>query len=437
MSAKAKKKTSNKTTLKKVCSAYGAAEYTLTSNGLTVLLYPQKGSGIITSNILYYAGARDELPGETGLAHMLEHMLFKTTTHDKKNGIDSGAMQFERETGIILNANTWKDRTNYFFSYPKEHLKRALTVESERMRDLLIENVEFLPEQANVLSEFDMYNGDPEFALAVDMVSTAFHGHPYGHETIGYRPDIASYTTEKLTRFYDRFYQPNNAVLMVVGDYNEIELKKLIVELYGKIENTNERVEHVSVTEPVQEGIRRITISRESATNILAIGFKHGGFPSTEWFEAHTLLTLVADGDNSLLYRALVDTGLASHIHFMMEPTRDPNLGILFVSLTKKAIATQVEEQILSLISSLTTQELKKGLKKTIAQLLTDEAKNRTTSIGIVQELSEYVAAKNWQAYFETDQILKHITTKALQARAKQLFTPHNLTIGYFEGTQK
>jgi len=158
-------------------------------------------TGVVTSNITYKAGSRDEANGETGIAHMLEHMLFKPTTQDLKKNIDSSAMQLERETGCIINANTWKDRTTYFFSYPVEHFSRALQVEAERMQDVVITDKEFLPERGNVLSEFDMYNGDPHFALNVQMVCAAFHSHPYGHETIGFREDIERYTPAKLQRF--------------------------------------------------------------------------------------------------------------------------------------------------------------------------------------------------------------------------------------------
>jgi zinc protease len=112
------------------------SEYVL-RNGLTVLYMEAKGTGVITSNIVYKVGARDERAGETGLAHMLEHMLFKPTKVDLAQKIDSGAMQFERETGCILNANTWKDRTTYFFSYPKVHFARALQIEAERMHGVV------------------------------------------------------------------------------------------------------------------------------------------------------------------------------------------------------------------------------------------------------------------------------------------------------------
>lgn len=207
----------------------GISEYVHTKNGLRVLHKHIPGTGVVTTNITYLVGARDEQPGETGIAHMLEHMLFKPTKQDLAQKLEAGATRFEREVGAVLNANTWKDRTTYYFSYGVEHFSRVLGIEASRMRDVVLTDKEFLPERTNVLSEFDMYNGDPQFALSVAMTSTAFYSHPYGHETIGFREDIAAYTTEKLQRFYNHFYRPNNAVLMVLGD---IELATALNDIH-------------------------------------------------------------------------------------------------------------------------------------------------------------------------------------------------------------
>jgi zinc protease len=203
MSKKLKTVSTPSKDFKHVKTVADISEYTLVDNGLTVLYKQIPDTGVITTNITYLAGSRDEQPGETGLAHMLEHMLFKPTKFDLEKKQEAGAMKFEREVGPILNANTWCDRTTYFFSYSKEHFCRALQVEAERMREVVISDKEFLPERTNVLSEFDMYNGDPLFALSVDMGATAFLSHPYGHETIGFREDIEAYTVEKLNKFYN------------------------------------------------------------------------------------------------------------------------------------------------------------------------------------------------------------------------------------------
>ena len=120
------------------------SEYVLTQNGLRVLYKHIPGTGVVTTNITYLVGARDEQPGETGVAHMLEHMLFKPTKQDLKKKLDAGATRFEREVGAVLNANTWKDRTTYYFSYGVEHFSRVVGIEADRMREVVLADKEFL-----------------------------------------------------------------------------------------------------------------------------------------------------------------------------------------------------------------------------------------------------------------------------------------------------
>jgi len=410
-------------------------EYRL-QNCLTVLYKNIEGTGVVTTNITYKAGARNENIGETGIAHMLEHMLFKPTKQDLKKKIDSGAMQFERETGCILNANTWKDRTTYFFSYPKEHFTRALQIEAERMHDVVLSDKEFQPERGNVLSEFDMYFGDPHFALSVSMVSTAFVCHPYGHETIGYREDIEAYTTQKLQNFYEKFYDPSNATLMVVGDIEEKEALSEVARIFGSLK-TNGSVSHKpGIKEPKQEGLRRIEIERQALSNVVGFGVKHEGFPSKEWFTTMLLFAILTDGPDSLLYKKLVDTGLSSKIDTVLEPTEEQNLGIIFVTLSKKATHEKIEKLVFEAIEALTEKNIAVQYKKIQQKILTEELVGRESSLKIAMELTEYVSAGAWERFFDTEAIIKEIKAKDIVAQAKVLFQKKHMTIGRFIGKQ-
>lgn len=409
------------------------SEYELKTNGLRVLFKHVANTGVVTTNITYLVGARDESVGETGVAHMLEHMLFKPTKQDKKNKQEAGAMKFEREVGAILNANTWKDRTTYYFSYGKEHFSRVLKLEAERMRDVLLTDSEFQPERTNVLSEFDMYNGEPEFALSVAMVATAFHSHPYGHETIGFREDIERYTTEKLQRFYNHYYRPNNATLMVVGD---VDLKSALDEIaktFADLEAEPGVKIRPEVVEPKQEGLRRVEIVRSGTKNILALGIKHEGFPTAGWFETMLALKLLAGGADSLLQKALVDTGLASSVSYTQEPTKDNNLAILFINLSGKIKHEEMEQKVLEIISQIKDDWLKKHLKTVITRAINSELFSRDSSLDIVAELTEYVASGDWSAYFATEKILKGITTNKIKKRLEHMWTESNLTIGIYK----
>jgi zinc protease len=403
-------------------------------NGLRVLYMHLQGTGVVTTNITYGVGARDERAGETGLAHMLEHMLFKQTTFDIQKNIDSGAMQFERDTGCILNANTWKDRTTYFFSYPKEYLTRALQLEAERMHDVILSDKEFLPERNNVLSEFDMYFGDPYFALETEMVCAAFRSHPYGHETIGFREDIERYTTEMLAEFYNRYYDPSNATLTIIGDIDKKTALDTAVSTLGAVSTNGTVSRNIKAVEPKQEGMRRVTVERDSNTNIVAFGVKHEGFPEKEWFETQLLASILTDGPESLLYKRLIDTGLASRVEMSIEPTSEKNMGVLCVTLTKKATHALIEKIVFETISNINHKDIAQLYKKIQQKIITAEIFGRESSLSITRELTEYISANAWEKYFETETILKSISTKDIVAQAKTLFDKTQMVIGHYIG---
>jgi zinc protease len=422
--------------LKKVKSINEISEFILTSNDLKVFYVHRPGSGVVTSDIVYFVGSRDENRGETGIAHMLEHMLFKPTLADLKRKTDSGAMHFERETGVILNANTWKDRTSYYFSYPVEHFERALQIEAERMHGVVLCDKEFKPEQTNVLSEFDMYAGDEQFSLSVAMAGAAFESHTYGHETIGFRDDIASYTTEKLNAFYAKYYAPNNAALIIVGDVHEAEMKDKVVKHFSTLKKSVTLTPPLRLTEPKQEGPRTVVVKRPSATQVYALGVKHDAFPSQSWFETMAIFDMLAGGTDSVLGKALIDTGLAVNIQTSLEPTREGNLGVLFITLTPKSTHASMRIRLQKVISTLTVQAIAPYLKKTIAKALTGEFETRENSLGYTSELVEYVSAHAWEQFFDSEKILRSITPALVKKRMDILFNEDNTTIGHFIGTK-
>lgn len=434
MSKKSETSTNKNPTLKKVRSIGEITEYVLETNGLRVLFVPRNGTGVVTSNIVYKVGSRDELSGETGLSHMLEHMLFKPTTFDIKRKSDPASMRFEREVGVVLNANTWKDRTCYYFSYPKEHFNRALQVEAERMRDVVLSLKEFTPERTNVLSEFDMYGGDELFTLSMEMMGVAFQSHPYGHETIGYREDIEAYTPEKLDAFYKKHYTPENATFIILGDISEKEMKQGILTHFGALSKGAPREKRREVKEPQQRGIRTTTVIRPSETQVFGIGVRHAGFPTKEWFETMVVFDVLTGGEDSILHKKLVDSGLATRIQTSLEPSREVNLGIIFITLSKKMTHEKIHELVTKTIAELNAKTITPFLKKTIAKVLTSEYMTRENTLSYAQELVEYTSADAVESFFDSEKILKSITAKDIETRIQELFKEDVLTIGHFIG---
>jgi zinc protease len=281
-----------------------------------------------------------------------------------------------------------------------------------------------------------MYNGDPSFALEVQMTSTAFHSHPYGHETIGHREDIEDYTPEKLERFYRNYYRPDNAVMMVIGD---VDLKTSLSEVkkaFGDIENPSAPIPRFSIREPKQEGIRRVTVERPSSTNILSIGFKQKPFPTKDWFIATIMLDVLASGPESILHRLLVDTAKASGVEAPSAPMSEVFLSTISINLAPKQSHTEIEHLVIEAMKALDKKAIDSLVKKAKAITLTGELFGRQSSMGIAAELTEYVSSGDWRVYADTPNILKSITTKEILECINDSFDPKNLTIGHFVGKE-
>lgn len=431
MSKPAKKGSSQ---FKKVANHGDFSLYTHKQNNLTLLHYPKPKTGVITSNITYSVGSVDEKRGESGLAHMLEHMLFKPTANDLKQKIYSGAgMQFERETGATLNANTNYDRTTYYFSYPKHWVSKVLKIEADRMQNVVLSDEQFQPERGNVLSEFDMYNSDPYFALEVAMRTATFTSHAYDHEVIGFREDIEDYSTEKLQRFYDMYYQPSNATLMLIGDITAQDALELAEQSFGRIENRVDTIERESAREPAITGPKTVTVTRPGTTNLVGFGFVHAAFPNHDWYAASLAIDVLAGGPESPLHIALVDSGLVSSLDAAVFSSAAPNMGMLFARLAAGVNVKQVEEIVFSTIASLTQKQVAPLLKKQKTKLVTDKLFTRSSTLGIAAELTEFAAARALPAYTTSTTDIQNVTPKDVLRSISTLFDINTLTTGYYK----
>lgn len=419
-----------------VRSAGSIHEYLLKANGLRVLYHHRPGTNVVTTNLTYFVGSRDEARAETGMAHMLEHMLFKPTDADlKAKATVSSAMRFDQETGCILNANTWKDRTTYYFSYPSNLFERAIKIEAERMNGVVLTQASLAPERNSVLSEHDMYQGDPHYALYATMLGAAFYAHPYGHPTIGHRGDIERYTATGLERFYRLYYRPDNAVLMVIGDIDLKTALTVIKKHCAVLKPPPAAIPRFAITEPKQEGVRRVSVVRPSSLNILSLGSKQPGFPSEQALVLNVLFDVLTDGHESVLYRALVDSGLATSVEGSIEPASEENLAILTITLAEGVSHQTVEEKVFDVLRTLDQKTITPLLKKVKAKILTDEQFLRDSSLSIAAELTEYAAAGDWTIYTQTLDILERITAKRLLQALPTLLNSNTQTIGYFIGT--
>ena len=315
-------------TAQRITSVEGITEYRL-SNGLRVLLYPEQSKPVINVNITYLVGSRQESYGETGMAHLLEHLMFKgTPTH--RNIPDELSLH-----GAKVNGSTTTDRTNYYeiFSASNENLNWALSLEADRMVNSFIAKKDLDTEMTVVRNEMENGENDPARILQERVLETAFVWHNYSHPTIGARSDVENVPIERLQAFYHTYYQPDNAVLVVAGKFDEAKTLALIQQKFGPIARPSRSLPNFYTAEPVQDGEREVTLHRVGQKQVVMAAYHT---PSASHLDA-TALDLLTDVMNQepsgRLYKRLVETKLATGAGSSLMALHDPGL----VSFTARA----------------------------------------------------------------------------------------------------
>jgi len=294
-----------------VASVEGITEYRL-ENGLRVLLFPDPSQPTITVNITYLVGSRHEGYGETGMAHLLEHLLFQGTP-EHPNIDDEFA-----ERGVRANGTTWFDRTNYYESFPAsdENLEWALDLEADRMVNSFVSAEDLESEMTVVRNEMESGENSPSRILRERVLSTAYLWHNYGQSTIGARSDVENVPIERLQAFYRKYYQPDNAVLIVAGRFDPEPTLEMIRNRFGVIprpERTGQmRIWPTYTAEPIQDGERQVTLQRVGDEQLLMAHYHVPAGSHPDFAPVEILSRILGDAPSGRLYRALVEPGLAA-----------------------------------------------------------------------------------------------------------------------------
>ncbi len=354
-------------------------------NGLRVLVQEIHTAPLATVWCWYRVGSKDEAAGLTGVSHWCEHMNFKGTTNIPRDKVKGIIEQF----GGYWNGYTWIDQTTYTETATRDALDRMLFIESERMAGCLYDPADCESERTVIISELQGGENDPDQLLDQEVTATAFRVHPYRHPTIGWQRDLETMTREDLYGYYKRFYAPNNATLVIVGDVDTAEALRSAVRHFGGIP-AGEVPRRSPTPEPEQLGERRVTISKEGTTAYLKIGY-HAPAVTDPGFFPLLVLDAVLTGAKGLnlwasfrtpppqrsarLYRALVNTGLASAVTGGLVPTQQPFLYTLSITATEGTPLAAVEEATLGEIDrvrreGVTREELQKAKTQLRARLV-------------------------------------------------------------------
>ena len=410
----------------------GIEAFELQSNGLQVLYMPEKTATVVAFMVTYHVGSRNEGPGLTGATHMLEHLMFKGTERfNKREG--TSIFNTLQQVGARVNASTWLDRTNYYEVLPVEHLPLAMEVEADRMRGALLDEADVESERSVILNEFDRGENDPIRALYHALWATAFFAHPYRHPTIGWRSDIETITPQDLRDFYDTFYWPNNATVCIVGNVERDAALQEVQRHFGSIPSSPHAIPDVQTREPEQEGERRLELRRNGQAGVVLCGYKTPDAHHRDSDALDVLASVLAMGNGSRLYRALVDTGFAAGVSAGNPRLRNPGLFYILSMLAPGKTGDEVEPLIHEEIERIQQEGISADeLRRAVNQLKAQEAFSRDGPFSIVAQLNEAIAAGDWTLYTEYMDRIEAVGTDDVQRVTRRYLQPSQRTVGHY-----
>jgi zinc protease len=414
-------------------SVEGITEYNL-ANGLKVLLFPDQTKQTITVNITYLVGSRHENYGETGMAHLLEHLVFKGTPRHPNipNELTS--------RGARPNGTTWVDRTNYFetFAANDENLNWALDLEADRMVNSYIAKKDLDSEFSVVRNEMESGENSPFRVLWQRVMGTAYEWHNYGKSTIGARSDVENVPIDRLQAFYKKYYQPDNAVLLVAGKFDEAKTLDLVQKYFGVIPKPERVLPPIYTVEPVQDGERLVTVRRTGDTQLLMSGYHVPPGSHADAAAVAVMAEILSSEPSGRLYKSLVESKKASSIFSLNFPTKEPGYLLFASELRKEDSMDEARKTMTETIENFpktppTKEEVERakiGMLKDIELSLNDP--NR---VGL--EMSEWIAQGDWRLFFLTRDRLRKVTPEDVQRVAANYLKQANRTVGVFVPTEK
>ncbi|HEV8415373.1 MAG TPA: pitrilysin family protein [Bryobacteraceae bacterium] len=412
----------------KVTSVEGITEYRL-DNGLQVLLFPDNSKPTVTVNVTYMVGSRNEGAGETGMAHLLEHMLFKGTQKHKEIMGELSAH------GNDFNGSTSWDRTNYFETVPASDadLRWALEMESDRMVNSRVAKSDLDSEMTVVRNEFERGENSPDQVLEERVLSTAYLWHAYGRSPIGTLSDIEKVPIEKLQAFYRNYYQPDDAMLLVAGKFDPAKTLGWINELFGVIPKPTRKLLPTYTEEPTQDGEREVVLRRvgDHQSVMMAFHVPAGSHPDSPALDV--LSAILSEAPSGRLYKALVESKKAVSADAENYSLHDPGVEMFSATVAKDKSLDDAEKTMLSVIDGLIKEPPnKEEVDRARTRLLKniDLELNNSGRVGLV--LSEWGSMGDWRLLFLNRDRVEKVTPEDVARVAKLYLKPANRTIGRY-----
>jgi zinc protease len=416
-----------------VTSVEGITEYRL-PNGLRVLLFPDQSKPTATVNITYLVGSRHEGYGESGMAHLLEHMVFKGSTKHPN------VPQELTEHGASPNGTTWYDRTNYFetFAATDENLKWALDLESDRMVNSFIAKKDLDSEFSVVRNEFESGENSPSRVLMDRVLSGAYLWHNYGKSTIGSKEDIERVPIDNLKAFYQKFYQPDNAVLLVAGKFDPAKTLALVNQYFAPIAKPTRVLPATYTTEPTQDGERSVTLRRPGDTQGLAMAYHVVAGTHPDYAATDVLVDVLTNQPSGRLYKALVETKKAANEWGFTPTLHDPGFAYFYADVRLGRSLDSARTVMAATLDGIgkqpiTAEEVERAKTKLLKD--TELLFQKSDELGLT--LSEYMATGDWRLIYLYRDNLRKVTAADVQRVATTYLKPSNRTVGEFRPDNK
>lgn len=414
------------------------------ANGLKVIVQEVHTAPLASVWCWYKVGSKDEAPGLTGVSHWVEHMNFKGTKNIPRDQVKGIIERF----GGSWNGYTWLDQTTYLETAAADALDQMLFIESERMANCLYDPADCESERTVIISELQGGENDPDQLLEQEVTAAAFKAHPYRHPTIGWLGDLQTMSRDDLYGHYRRYYVPNNAALVVVGDVDAVEVFRRVERHFGSIPSGSP-LSRVRTTEPEQAGERRVTIRKEGTTAYLKLAYHAPAIAHSDFFPM-LVLDAVLTGAKGLnlwasfrtpapqrsarLYRALVDRRLASAVAGALLPTEHPFLYSISVTAMEGTPLQVLERAILEELDrvadrGITPHELTKALTQLRARLVFDN----DSVTNIAHQLGFFETVATAETLSALASRIAAVELEAVARVARAYLKPSNRTIGWFE----
>jgi zinc protease len=415
----------------KVTEVEGVTEYRL-ANGLQILLFPDASKPTVTVNVTYHVGSRMENYGETGMAHLLEHLMFKSS----KSFANIGQELSKR--GMQFNGSTFFDRTNYFETFPTDpqQIDWALAMETERMTQANIVKTDLDPEMTVVRNEMELGENNPFRILWQRMAATAYEWHNYGHSPIGARSDVENVNIAHLQAFYQRYYQPDNATLIVAGHFDQAQVLATIGRGFGALPKPARTIDPTWTLDPVQDGERMVTLRRVGAEQIVAALYHTAAGPAAESAALYVIDKALTDTPNGRLHKRLIEAGKAKAIQSLDFGLAEPGYLLVGATLRTTDNLGEVRNILLDTLEGLAKEPISADeLRRAKQQAANEFEQTMDNPQAFATDISGSIAQGDWRLLFLDRDRIEKLNLDDVNRVATTWLKPSNRTLGLFVPT--